>query len=194
VGARVEDVQDALGAKQRDLRVRTTDPTAGVAPPEHGERKSKVYLYSSEFLRLVSSGIGEPFRVLYAVAVFTYARAGEFEALAWDDVDVEHGVLHINKAIDRETGEVKSTKGKEARRIPIEPRLAPLLTRLKEKKTGDRVLWGATPVRSTARRPGSRDPRRRRKQCALPCPRQTIGVRRPHPREQARALERRRRP
>jgi hypothetical protein len=37
-----------IGAEQRDLRVRTTDPTAGVAPPEHGERKAKVYLYPSE--------------------------------------------------------------------------------------------------------------------------------------------------
>ncbi len=72
---------------------------------------------------------------------YTYARAGELEALMWDDVDLEHGVIQINKAIDRETGDVKSTKSGETRRIPIEAELRPLLERLYETRAGDRVLW-----------------------------------------------------
>jgi integrase len=133
--------KDSVAAKQRDIRVRPDDPSAGVAGPDHGDRKSKVYLYPSEFLQLVSSGIDIRFRILFAVAVYTFARAGELEALVPDDLDLEHGVLHINKAIDRETGKVKSTKGGEARRIPIEPRLAPLLKRLMQERTGPSLLW-----------------------------------------------------
>jgi integrase len=134
--------KDAMSAKQRDLRVRTDNPAAGVAPPEHGDRKAKVYLYPSELARLVvCATIALPFRVLYAVAVYTYARAGELEALTWDDVDLEHGVIQINKAIDRETGLVKSTKSGETRRIPIEPELRPLLERLCEERTNESVLW-----------------------------------------------------
>jgi hypothetical protein len=57
------------------------------------------------------------------------------------DVDLEHGVVQINKAIDRETGNVKSTTSGETRRIPIEPELRPLLERLYEERTGERVLW-----------------------------------------------------
>jgi integrase len=112
--------KDAMGAKQRDLRVREDNPAAGVAPREHGDRK----------------------------AVYTFMRAGELEALTWEDVDLEHGVIQINKAIDRETGEVKSTKSGEARRIPIEPRLRPLVTAMHAKAKGNgeapptgRVLW-----------------------------------------------------
>ena len=134
--------KDAAGAKQRDLRVRSDNPAAGVAPPEHGERKAKVYLYPSEFRCLVEcEQIDRPFRAMYAVAVYTYARAGELEALTWSDVDLEHGVIQINKAIDRETGKVKSTKSGESRRIPIEPELRPLLERLHQERTGERVLW-----------------------------------------------------
>ncbi|HLK39415.1 MAG TPA: hypothetical protein VKU41_21800 [Polyangiaceae bacterium] len=57
--------KDAMNAKQRDLRVRTDNPAAGVAPPEHGERKAKVYLYPSEFARLiVHADILRPLRIL----------------------------------------------------------------------------------------------------------------------------------
>ena len=134
--------KDVVSAKQRDLRVREDNPAAGVAPPEQGDRKAKVYLYPSEFERLVAcAAIVRPFRVMCAVAVYTYARAGELEALTWSDVDLEHGVIQINKAIDRETGEVKSTKSGETRRIPIEPELRPLLEQLREERSGDRVLW-----------------------------------------------------
>jgi integrase len=134
--------KDVTGAKQRDLRVRVDNPATGVAPPEHGDRKAKVYLYPSEFERLIAcTAIGQPFRLMYAVAVYMYARAGELEALTWADVDLEHGVIQINKAIDRETGEVKSTKSGETRRIPIEAELWPLLERLHERCSGERVLW-----------------------------------------------------
>jgi integrase len=58
--------------------------------------------------------------VLYAVAILTYAHAGELAALTWVDVDLERRVLHIHSAIDRvrAPGKVKTTKGKAARRIP----------------------------------------------------------------------------
>lgn len=134
--------KDATAAKQRDLRVRTDNPALGVAGPETGDRKSKVYLYPSEFRQLVScAAIGVEFRTIYAAAVYTFARAGELEALTWGDVDLEHGVIHINKAIDRETGDVKTTKSGETRRIPIEAELAPLLKRLHDARTSDSVLW-----------------------------------------------------
>jgi integrase len=135
--------KDAVGAKQRDLRVRTDNPAAGVAPPEHGDRKAKVYLYPSELSRLLAcAAVERPFRTMYAVAVFTYARAGELQALTRDDVDLEHNVIQINKAIDRETGLVKSTKSGETRRIPIERELRPLLAQLCEGRKGDDpLLW-----------------------------------------------------
>ena len=48
-------------------------------------------------------------------------------ALRWEDVDLERGVVLIHRSFNRETGELKSTKSDVARRIPIEPELRPLL-------------------------------------------------------------------
>jgi integrase len=139
---------DMADAKRRDLRVREDNPAARVRPPERGEQRAKQYLYPSEFRRLVESkAIDVAFRALYAVAVYTYARSNELAALTWEDVDLEHGVIHITKSVDRETRKVKSTKTGTTRRIPIEPELAPLLRRLhaaRKQATGrnaNRVLW-----------------------------------------------------
>jgi len=45
---------DAQRSKLRALRVRKDNPTADVLGPDRGAAKSKVYLYPSEFLKLVS--------------------------------------------------------------------------------------------------------------------------------------------
>jgi integrase len=139
---------DMADAKRRDLRVREDNPAGRVRPPERGEQRAKQYLYPSEFRRLVESQAIDPaFRALYAFAVYTYARSNELAALTWDDVDLDHGVIHITKSVDRGTRKVKSTKTGTTRRIPVEPELAPLLARLhaaREKARGrsaNRVLW-----------------------------------------------------
>jgi integrase len=137
--------KDMVDAKRRELRVRDDNPAARVHPPERGEARAKNYLYPSEFRRLVEcQAIRVKFRMLYAVAVYTYARGGELAALEWSDVDLEHGIIHITKSVDAETRKVKSTKTGTTRRVPIEPELRPLLQRLHDERrgtTGGRVLW-----------------------------------------------------
>ncbi len=140
--------KDMADAKRRDLRVRDDNPAERVHPPERGTRPAKQYLYPSEFSRLVECGaVDIAFRTLYAVAVYTYARSNELAALTWDDVDLEHGIIHITKSVDRETHQVKSTKSGTTRRIPVEPALRPVFLRLHsereqhEGKHAGRVLW-----------------------------------------------------
>jgi integrase len=128
---------DAVNAKKRDLRARTDNPAKGIKGPEQGDRKAKQYLYPDEFLKLMAAHpdkVPPDFKTMYAGAVYTYMRAGELEALEWDDVDLEHNVIQITKAIDRKTGEAKSTKSGETRRIPIEPALRPLLQQLHDER------------------------------------------------------------
>ena len=141
---------DAVNSKRRDLRVRTDNPSKGVKGSERGEAKAKQYLYPSEFTKLVGCNDEEKvplrFRTLYAAAVYTFARAGELEALTWDDVDLEHDVIHITKAVDRKTSQVKSTKTGETRRVLIESNLRPLIERLnaerqRSSRSTDRVFW-----------------------------------------------------
>src|SRR5690606_4057642 len=71
-----------------------------------------------------------------AIAVYTYLRAGELRVLRWEDVDLEHAVIHVHRAFDRTTGGVKSTKGRRARPVPIEPELLPLLHAMRAEAGG----------------------------------------------------------
>ena len=58
---------------------------------------------------------------MVALAVYTYARAGELAALEWTDIDLEHGTMHIHRSLDVKRGRgIKSTKSDVARRVPIE--------------------------------------------------------------------------
>ncbi len=123
--------RDACGSKLRELRIRDDNPAIGVQAPDRGVSKSKQYLYPSEFLTLVScERVPLRWRRVFALGAYCYARPGELEALRWEDVDLEHGVMHIHRAVDcvRAPGVVKSTKTKLARKVPIEPALLPMLT------------------------------------------------------------------
>lgn len=125
--------RDACGAKRVDLCVRDDNPAAGVAGPDTGNRKAKVYLWPSEFLALVScERVPMKWRRMFAITTYLYARAGEVNALQWEDVDVERGVVHIHRSVSRETGDEKSTKTGEARRVPIERELVPLLRAMRD--------------------------------------------------------------
>jgi integrase len=122
---------DAARSKTRALRVRKDNPAKDVRGPDQGTKKSKQYLYPSEFLALVNNeSVSLRWRRLVALHIYSYARAGEVEALHVDDVDLEHGTFHVHRAIDRDKGTEKETKTNNPRRVPIEPNLMPLVKRL----------------------------------------------------------------
>lgn len=140
---------DASSAKSRRLRVRPDNPCLGVAPPDRGTRKVKQYLWPSEFLKLVSCPVVPlVWRRVYALAVYSYARLGELEALDWADVDLQQGIAHIHRAIDYDTNKTKPIKTKEARRFRIEPNLLPLLERMLIEASGAARVWPKGAVRN----------------------------------------------
>src|SRR5690606_11272519 len=132
---------DAMSSKHPNLRVRNDNPAAGVRGPERGIRKAKQFLYPGEYLKLLNrEAVPEHWKHCFVLATFLYVREGELRALRWEDVDVDHGIVHVHQAADRITGETKSTKSRAARRVPIEPTLLPLLRELHRKRTGKLVL------------------------------------------------------
>jgi len=134
--------RDACGGKDEAIRVLDANPTDGVAGPDVGVRKSKQYLWPSEFMALVScERVPLRWRQLVALAVYTYARAGELAALEWSDVDLEHATIHVHRSLDTKRGQgLKSTKSAVARRVPIEPALLPILKTMKETAKTPRVI------------------------------------------------------
>ncbi len=145
--------RDACSAKRRDLRVREDNPAVNVKEPDKRMRKTKVFLYPSELLKLVACG-KVPIGSRRTLAIITYLnlRSGEGHALTWEDVDLEHGFIHGHQSASRKTGVLKPTKTNVARRVPIEPVLLLLLIKMKEEAGGvGRVLSTRATDRKFAR-------------------------------------------
>jgi len=138
-GAVTKAFVDARRSKNAALRVRQDNPAADVAPPDAGATKAKVYLWPSEVARLLACDrVPVRWKRLVVLSVYLYCRAGELEALQWDAVDLEHGVIHVHQSVERyrEIGKIKPTKGRMARRYPIEPALVPLLAAMRAEAGG----------------------------------------------------------
>jgi integrase len=126
---------DARRSKRLDLRVREDNPTLDVEGPDRGADKSKGFVYPSEFLTLVRAPddvVPLLWKRLAAVAVYLGVRAGELEALEWEDIDLEHSKVTVHRAIDRdpdpdaEADATKCVKDQDPRPFGIEPALLPL--------------------------------------------------------------------
>jgi integrase len=130
---------DAAHAKTRLLRVREDNPAADVRGPDRGAKTLKQYLYPDEFSRFIRcQDVPLQWRRFVALAVYLYVRMGELEALEWEDVDLERGIIHIHRAIDHEEdGSIKATKTDTPRKFPIEPALLPLLRLMYEESDGE---------------------------------------------------------
>lgn len=141
---------DAKRAKEPTLRALKSNPAADVPGPYRGVSKAKQYLWPSEFSALVRCDAPLRWRRLYALAVYLYVRPGELEALTWDAVDLDHGIVHVHQSIDRDRRQIKATKTDEARRIPIDPTLMPLLRAMHAESKGQGFVASMPPMEDLA--------------------------------------------
>ena len=122
--------KDACTSKLDELRCRTDNPACDVAGPDRGAATAKQCLYPSEFLEFAScEKVPLRWRREVSLAVYLYPRLGELRVLPWEDVDLEHGSIHIHRALDGVSGKDKATKTGRPRPLNIEPNLLPLLRR-----------------------------------------------------------------
>jgi len=132
--------RDAAYAKpSAGVRCLEVDPTRDVRGPDDDEPdKLLQFLYPSEFSTFMACRkVPRRWRRIVAIGVYLCLRDGEQRALAWPDVDLDHGVVTVGATVDRRTGEVREgTKGGSARTVPIPRELVPLLTAMKAAATG----------------------------------------------------------
>jgi integrase len=129
-------------ARERALRVRDDDPSAGHKPPLSTPDRAKTFLYPVEVTKLLAfkdEDVPRAWRETYAVAIYLYVRPEELEALTWKDVDFTAGTVSVNKAMDGRTHEPKPLPKTDAavRDVPIEPTLMPLLKAMHERRASD---------------------------------------------------------
>lgn len=93
------------------------NPTQGCALPkvEHKEMKTLTADQLSAFFREAKeTGVYE----LYYLDLATGLRRGELLGLKWADVDFDHSVLKIQRAISRQNGRVEEAPLKTKKRLP----------------------------------------------------------------------------
>jgi integrase len=130
----------AISSRDRALRVRDDDPSAGHKPPLPTPDRAKTFFYPVEISKLVAcKDVPLEWRETYAIATYLYVRPEELEALAWKDVDFTAGTISVNKTVDGRTHELKPIPKTDTavRDVPIEPTLMPLLKAMHERRTSD---------------------------------------------------------
>ena len=126
-----------------------TQPSASARRSVGAPRRRSTPI-NAEFLAVASSClIPLEWRELHALAAYTYARPGELQVLDWSDVDLKDRKIRITRAWDYKNDRIKSTKTGEARTIPIEPQLLPLLERMRKRARGTGSWSPRSPVPTT---------------------------------------------
>ena len=124
-----------------EQRLVTKNPTQGCALPkvEHKEMKTLTADQLSAFFQEArDSGVYE----LYYLDLATGLRRGELLGLKWADVDLDRGVLKIQRAISRQNGKVVEAplKTKNAyRTLPLSADAIDVLMQQKKKNGQQRV-------------------------------------------------------
>jgi len=62
-------------------------------------------------------------RAIYATALYAGLRAGELQALQWDDVDLADNVINVRRNWDRQAGFIAPKSRAGSRRVPLIPTL-----------------------------------------------------------------------
>jgi len=102
----IEDGELAVSPCDK-LRMPADDekPRGRIAPPEEA--------------RNLLDALSEEDRTLWATAMYAGLRAGELMALRWEDVDLDVGVIRVQRSYDPKEHELIQTKNRQRRDVPI---------------------------------------------------------------------------
>src|SRR5215207_3522802 len=122
-------LKQALRDAVRDRHIRS-NPLDDVKPPKQ-QRKEKKVLTPDEVRRLLDTVKGERFEGVYVLAATCGLRVGEILALRFDDIDLEHGTLRVERTLYH--GECSAPKTLSSRRtLTLPERALEALVRLSD--------------------------------------------------------------
>ena len=133
-------MQDAV--LDRALEV---NPVVGTKRPK--VLKPKHTTWSGAQLRGFLDGLDESDRwaPLWTLAAATGMRRGELMALRWADVDLEAGVVHVERSVTQVSQErvYVTPKNHERRDVTIDPHTSATLRSWRKRQAEERLAWGA---------------------------------------------------
>ena len=125
------------------------NPTSACKLPRIVEKEMHP-LDAPEQTKLLSSLRGSEYEALIVTAIFTGMRSGELLGLTWDNVDFEHGCIHVVKQLTQSRGEghpfaFGTLKNGKTRKINPAPYVLEMLKQHREqqaqKKRNAGALW-----------------------------------------------------
>ncbi len=125
------------GIESKIIRGVTHSPVFGLKIVLKEDKKPEIL--KLEEIRLLLREARErnhPWYPIWAVALLTGMRNGELFALKWSDVDLEKGLITVQRSYNKRTKEFKSTKAGYWRTVPISEELKHLLLHLLQQQHG----------------------------------------------------------
>jgi integrase len=86
--------------------------------PANDEEKRDRSAPPEEATKLLDA-LSESDRPLWATAMYAGLRSGELQALRFEDIDLQAGVIHVERSYDPKEHEIVQTKNRQRRDVPI---------------------------------------------------------------------------
>lgn len=107
------------------------NPSDGVKLPKVA-KPELMPLMDNDVYRFLVAAKGDPFEVLYKLALFSGLRQSELLALTWTDIDLDDGILSVSKQLQKVSGEnryivLDQTKNGHSRSAVIAPSVCAML-------------------------------------------------------------------
>ena len=93
------------------------NPTLGLSLPAVRGRRERI-ARPEEAAALIAA-LAEADRALWATALYGGLRRGELQALRWDDVDLDGGLIRVERSWDRVEGPIEPKSRAGHRRVPL---------------------------------------------------------------------------
>ena len=118
------------------------NPTTGIEVPATQGRRDRI-VSPAEAARLLKA-LPESDRPLWATAAFAGLRVAELQALSWTQVDLDHGLIRVERSWDRKAGYIDPKSRAGARSVPIPSALRVLLAEHRLRTGGRGLVFGRT--------------------------------------------------
>ncbi len=131
-----------LPARSPDFQLLKSSPVLRKLKPKIPGKERK-HLRIEDSLRLLKVVQGQKFELAVWLGLVAGLRAGEIQALKWDNIDLIDGILHIRSTYARKEKCFRDyPKGKKWHSIKMPPELWNLLKNAKNAATSDFVVPG----------------------------------------------------
>ncbi|MFN8160609.1 MAG: tyrosine-type recombinase/integrase [Solirubrobacterales bacterium] len=134
----------AICRRAVEREVLAVNPTAGLRLP--AIRSKRATIVPPEVAVRMLDALCDQDRPIYATAFYAGLRAGELQALRWEDIDMAGGVIRVERGWDKFEGPQAPKTRSSRRTVPLVPVLRDVLLthRLRQGRSGCGLVFGRT--------------------------------------------------